>query len=71
MDVDIRPRSPTQERSVGFELSDLNVRMTWRPPGYAQGFFVLGNEPLDVLHEVDAPYNRADKGGICGADQER
>ncbi len=66
--VDIRPDSPTYGRSLGLELSDLNGRVLWVPPGFAHGFCVLGDEPADVLYKVDAFYNPAGEGGILWAD---
>ena len=68
--VDIRSRSPTFGESVGIELSDLNGRMLWIPPGFAHGFCVLGDEPADVLYKVDTLYNPDGEGGIFWADRE-
>ena len=39
--VDIRRRSPTFGKWVGFTLSAGNKRMTWIPKGFAHGFLVL------------------------------
>ena len=57
------------------ELSDLNGRMLWVPPGFAHGFCVLGDEPADVLYKdvlykVDTLYNPEGEGGIFWADRE-
>ena len=52
--VDIRPESPRFGQHVGIELSDMNGRLVWIPPGYAHGFCVLGDEPADILYKVDA-----------------
>lgn len=68
--VDIRTDSPTFGRHVGFELSDMNGRLLWVPPGFAHGFCVLGDEPADVLYKVAAPYNPAGEGGIAWNDPE-
>ena len=58
--VDIRPESPTFGKHFGLEMSDMNGRMLWIPPGFAHGFCVLGDEPADVLYKVDAlPYHGA------------
>src|SRR5205823_71251 len=57
--VDIRPNSPTYGKHVAVELSDMNGRLLWIPPGFAHGFCVLGEEPADVLYKVDAAYNPA------------
>jgi dTDP-4-dehydrorhamnose 3,5-epimerase len=66
----MRPESPTFGKHFGVEVSDLNGRMLWVPPGFAHGFCVLGDEPADVLYKVDAPYNPAGEGGIFWADPE-
>lgn len=68
--VDIRPLSPTYGGSFGCELSDLNGRMLWIPPGFAHGFCVLGEEDADVVYKVDAYYDRSGEGGIHWADSD-
>ena len=55
--VDIRPDSPTYGRSFWVELSDMNGRLLWIPPGFAHGFCVLGDEPVDLLYKVNTTYN--------------
>jgi dTDP-4-dehydrorhamnose 3,5-epimerase len=62
--VDIRPASPTFGQHIGLELSDMNGRLLWIPPGFAHGFCVLGDEPADVYYKVDAPYGPAGEGGV-------
>lgn len=62
--VDIRPASPTFGQHVGLELSDMNGRLIWIPPGFAHGFCVLGEEPADVYYKVDAPYASDGEGGV-------
>ena len=66
--VDIRPGSSAFGQHVGVELSDMNGRLLWIPPGFAHGFCVLGDEPADVLYKVDANYNPAGEGGISWND---
>ena len=68
--VDLRTDSPTFGQSLGIELSDENAHLLWIPPGFAHGFFVLGEEPADVLYKVDAPYHPAGEGGLHWADPE-
>lgn len=68
--VDIRPHSPTFGRSHYLELSDMNGRLLWIPPGFAHGFCVVGDEPADVYYKVDEDYNPAGEGGILWADPE-
>ncbi len=68
--LDIRPDSATYGKSFGVELSDLNGRLLWVPPGFAHGFCVLGDEPADLLYKVDNSYNAKGEGGIHWADQD-
>jgi dTDP-4-dehydrorhamnose 3,5-epimerase len=68
--VDIRAGSPTFGKSCTVELSDLNGRLLWIPPGFAHGFCVLGEESADVIYKVDSPYNPAGEGGIQWNDPE-
>jgi dTDP-4-dehydrorhamnose 3,5-epimerase len=68
--VDIRTKSPTCGKSYGVELSDMNGRLLWVPPGFAHGFCVLGDEPADVLYKVDAVYNPSTEGGVSWNDPE-
>ena len=62
--VDLRRESPTFGHYYGVELSDTNGLMFWIPAGFAHGFCVLGDEPVDMLYKVDAQYNPAGEGGI-------
>jgi dTDP-4-dehydrorhamnose 3,5-epimerase len=68
--VDIRADSPTFGQSVSAELSDLNGRLLWVPPGFAHGFCVLGDESADVLYKTDALYNPRGEAGIAWNDPE-
>lgn len=68
--VDIRPDSATFGQHFTAELSDMNGRLLWVPPGFAHGFCVLGDEPADVYYKVDAAYNAAGEGGIAWNDSE-
>ncbi len=53
--VDIRSDSPTFGSWVGIELSALNHRMVWLPPGLAHGFLVISDE-ADFLYKTTAYY---------------
>lgn len=68
--VDIRPGSPTFGQYYGTELSDMNGKLLWIPPGFAHGFCVLGEEPADVLYKVNALYEPTGEGGILWDDPE-
>jgi dTDP-4-dehydrorhamnose 3,5-epimerase len=68
--VDIRPTSSTLGQHYATELTDMNGRLLWVPPGFAHGFCVLGDTPADMLYKVDAPYNAAGEGGILWNDSE-
>ena len=62
--VDIRAASPTYGQHITIELSDMNGKLLWMPPGFAHGFCVLGDQPADVVYKVTATYNPAGEGGI-------
>ena len=46
--VDIRKDSPTYGKWAAFELSDLNKRMLWIPPGFAHGFLSLEDDTIFI-----------------------
>jgi dTDP-4-dehydrorhamnose 3,5-epimerase len=62
--VDIRPNSPTYGQYHGVELTGENGVLFWIPAGFAHGFCVLGDEPVDMLYKVSGLYNQAGEGGI-------
>src|SRR5665213_1832782 len=66
--VDIRRESVSFGKHFAVEISDMNGRLLWVPPGFAHGFCVLGDEPADVLYKVTAPYNAPGEGGIAWND---
>jgi dTDP-4-dehydrorhamnose 3,5-epimerase len=68
--ADVRPDSPTYGQWFGVELSDMNGKLLWMPPGFAHGFCVLGDEPADMLYKVTGLYNPAGEGGIRFDDPE-
>lgn len=63
--VDIRKNSPTFGQYFGLELSGENGKMLFIPAGFAHGFCVLGDEPVDVLYKVDNRYSKEGEGGIA------
>lgn len=66
--VDVRPTSATFGKYIGVELSDVNGKLLWIPPGIAHGFCVLGDQPADVLYKVTSQYNPVGEGGIMWND---
>lgn len=62
--VDVRPNSKTFGQHYGVELSGENGKLFWMPAGFAHGFCVLGDEPVDMLYKVTGPYNQKGEGGI-------
>ena len=62
--VDIRPNSRTFGQHVGVELSDSNGHLLWIPAGFAHGFCVLGDEPVDMYYKCTGLYNSTGEGGI-------
>jgi dTDP-4-dehydrorhamnose 3,5-epimerase len=68
--VDIRPTSPTFGQHYGVELTGENGVLFWMPAGFAHGFCVLGDEPVDMLYKVSGLYNQAGEGGIRHDDPE-
>jgi dTDP-4-dehydrorhamnose 3,5-epimerase len=53
--VDVRRRSPTFGKWVGFNLSAQNKHIAWIPPGFAHGFLVL-SESADFLYKTTDYY---------------
>lgn len=62
--VDIRPYSPTFGKYHAVELTGDNGVLFWIPAGFAHGFCVLGDEPVDMLYKVSGLYNPQGEGGI-------
>ena len=67
--VDIRKASPSFGRWTGVELSELNHRQLWIPPGFAHGFLVL-SETADVLYKTTDYYVAKDERTIRWNDGE-
>ena len=66
--VDIRLDSPTYGQHVAAELSAEGGESLWVPPGFAHGFFVVGNEPALVLYKVDQHRSAEGERGIIWND---
>ena len=54
--VDIRPKSATYKKWVGFILSDRNFHQCYVPPGFAHGFCVL-SETAEFEYKVTDYYD--------------
>jgi dTDP-4-dehydrorhamnose 3,5-epimerase len=71
--VDLRKRSPTCGKSIGFEISALDFRMIWIPIGFAHGFLSLEDHTEVLYKTTDFYYPEYDAGirwndpnlGIC------
>ena len=71
--VDLRKRSPTCGKSIGFEISALDFRMMWIPIGFAHGFLSLEDHTEVLYKTTDFYYPEYDAGirwndpnlGIC------
>lgn len=61
--VDIRKGSPTFGSWVGVELSGVNHKMMWLPPGLAHGFLVT-SDLADFLYKTTAYYSPEAEGCI-------
>nr|AEQ20350.1 dTDP-4-dehydrorhamnose 3,5-epimerase [uncultured bacterium CSL1] len=68
--ADIRPESPTFGQHIAVEMTGENGVLLWVPPGFAHGFCVLGDEPVDMLYKVTALYNPQGEGGVSYNDPE-
>ena len=55
--VDIRRSSPHFGQWTGVELSAVNHRMLWIPPGFAHGFMVM-SETADFLYKCTTLYHQ-------------
>ncbi len=67
--VDIRRRSPTFGRWVGFNLSEQNKHQLFIPPGFAHGFMVL-SETAQVYYKCTDLYCHGDEYGLLWNDPE-
>ncbi len=66
--ADINPTSPTFGEYVAVELSGVNHKQLYVPPGYAHGFVVL-SDTADFQYKCTDFYDSSDEGGIIWNDQ--
>jgi dTDP-4-dehydrorhamnose 3,5-epimerase len=55
--VDLRRQSPTFGQHVAVELDDRRHQALWIPPGFAHGFYILGDEPADLFYKCTDYYS--------------
>lgn len=67
--VDIRKDSPTYGKWAAFELSELNKRMLWIPPGFAHGFVSLEDDTI-FIYKCTNVYDRDSENSIRWNDPE-
>lgn len=67
--ADLRRGSPTEGKSVSFELDSVSGTMIWVPAGLAHGFQTLVDDCL-VLYKTTAEYSPEHEAGICWDDPE-
>jgi dTDP-4-dehydrorhamnose 3,5-epimerase len=60
--VDLRKRSPTFGKSIGFEISAQDFRMIWIPVGFAHGFLSLEDHTEVLYKTTDFYYPEYDAG---------
>lgn len=65
--VDLRSSSPTFGQWVGVELSAINKRMLWIPPGFGHGFLAL-EDGTDFLYKCTQFYAADDERCIAWDD---
>ncbi len=65
--VDVRRASPHFGHWVGYELSAVNKRMLWVPPGFAHGFVVL-SDTADFQYKCTTFYAPAHERSIAWDD---
>ena len=65
--VDLRHGSPTCGKWYGVELSAINKRMFWVPPGFAHGFVAL-EDGTDFLYKCTAAYEPANERSLLWND---
>jgi len=67
--VDVRRSSPTFAHWTSAELSAMNKRQLWVPPGFAHGFLVL-SESAEVLYKTTTYYDAPSDRSVCWNDPE-
>lgn len=67
--VDIRPNSITYGQWVGHELSDVNHKMIYIPPGFAHGVLSLSKNKSIVHYFTTHDHEKNAEAGIIWSDQ--
>lgn len=60
--VDLRKRSPTFGKAIGFEIAARDFRMVWIPAGFAHGFLSLEDHTEVLYKTTDFYYPEYDAG---------
>ena len=66
--VDVRKSSATFGKWISVELTAVNQKMIYIPPGFAHGFYTLSDE-AEVIYKVTAEYNPQSERGIIWNDK--
>ncbi len=66
--VDLRKSSPTFGKWYGLELSAVNKKLFWVPPGFGHGFVSL-EDGTDFLYKCTAPYVPANEVSLAWNDR--
>jgi dTDP-4-dehydrorhamnose 3,5-epimerase len=61
--VDLRKDSSTYGQWASFELSEINKRMLWIPPGFAHGFISLQEDTV-FIYKCTNVYHKESEGSI-------
>lgn len=61
--VDLREKSPTRSKWIGFELSAHNRQMLYVPEGFAHGFQTLADD-TEVFYQISAYYHQESARGV-------
>lgn len=61
--LDLRPESPTHTRWVAVELTAVNRRALYIPPGCAHGFMSLVDD-TEVYYQISVPYHSPATAGV-------
>lgn len=67
--VDIRSKSNTLGKYIAMELTGVEPKWLWVPPGFAHGFLVTSPGGAAVLYKVDQPYSPQSEHSLLWSDK--